>query len=304
MKMKYCTGPVVVAPRGMALGGGCECVMHGAAVRAAAESYMGLVELGVGLVPAGGGCKEMAVRHYGSLPHGVRADLFPFMEKVFTTIGMAKVSTSAEEARQYGFLKPTDTPVAEPRGAAGRRQGRRPGPGGHGLPAAAGADGAGARRRRHRRPQDRHPHHEDGWLSDRVRPAPGSQAGPHHLRRGRARQHRVERAATARPGTGGLPEPLRRSSEPSTASCTCWKRASRYGTERAKRSRAMSTGVVVTHAYRTAVGRSGRGTLRHTRPDELLALLIQGFLAKVPSSTRRSSTTWSSAAPSPRPSRA
>ena len=48
------------------------------------------------------------MRHYGSLPHGVRADLFPFMEKVFTTIGMAKVSTSAEEARQYGFLKPTD----------------------------------------------------------------------------------------------------------------------------------------------------------------------------------------------------
>jgi len=108
MKMKYCSGPVVVAPRGMALGGGCECVMHGSAVRAAAESYMGLVELGVGLVPAGGGCKEMAVRHYGSIPHGVKADLFPFMEKVFTTIGTAKVSTSAEEARQHGFLKPTD----------------------------------------------------------------------------------------------------------------------------------------------------------------------------------------------------
>ncbi|MCU0281688.1 MAG: 3-hydroxyacyl-CoA dehydrogenase/enoyl-CoA hydratase family protein, partial [Acidimicrobiia bacterium] len=108
MKMKYCTGPVVVAPRGMALGGGCECVMHGTAVRAAAESYMGLVELGVGLIPAGGGCKELALRHYGSIPHGVKADLFPFMEKLFTTIGMAKVSTSAEEARQYGFLKPTD----------------------------------------------------------------------------------------------------------------------------------------------------------------------------------------------------
>jgi 3-hydroxyacyl-CoA dehydrogenase len=108
MKMKYCSGPVVVAPRGMALGGGCECVMHGAAVRAAAESYMGLVELGVGLIPAGGGCKEMAVRHYGSIPHGVKADLFPFMEKVFMTIGMAKVSTSAEEARQYGFLRAHD----------------------------------------------------------------------------------------------------------------------------------------------------------------------------------------------------
>jgi 3-hydroxyacyl-CoA dehydrogenase len=108
MKMKYCSGPVVVAPRGMALGGGCECVMHGDAVRASAESYMGLVELGVGLVPAGGGCKEMALRHYLSIPHGVKADLLPFMEKVFTTIGMAKVSTSAEEARQYGFLRASD----------------------------------------------------------------------------------------------------------------------------------------------------------------------------------------------------
>jgi 3-hydroxyacyl-CoA dehydrogenase len=97
-----------VAPRGMALGGGCECVMHGDAVRASAESYMGLVELGVGLVPAGGGCKEMALRHYLSIPHGVKADLLPFMEKVFTTIGMAKVSTSAEEARQYGFLRASD----------------------------------------------------------------------------------------------------------------------------------------------------------------------------------------------------
>jgi len=108
MKMKYCEGPVVVAPRGMALGGGAECVMHGTAVRASAESYIGLVELGVGLIPASGGCKEMAFRHYGSIPHGVKADLFPFMEKIFTTIGMAKVSTSAEEARQLGFLKPTD----------------------------------------------------------------------------------------------------------------------------------------------------------------------------------------------------
>ncbi|HSQ37300.1 MAG TPA: 3-hydroxyacyl-CoA dehydrogenase/enoyl-CoA hydratase family protein [Acidimicrobiia bacterium] len=108
MKMKYCSGPVVVAPRGMALGGGAECVMHGASVRALAESYIGLVELGVGLIPAGGGCKELAVRHYGSVPNGVKAELFPFMEKVFTTIGTARVSTSAEEARQIGFLKPTD----------------------------------------------------------------------------------------------------------------------------------------------------------------------------------------------------
>jgi 3-hydroxyacyl-CoA dehydrogenase len=114
MRIKFSRGPVVVAPRGLAIGGGCECVLHAASVRACAESYLGLVELGVGLIPAGGGCKEMALRHYGSIPTGVKADLFPFMERLFTTIGMAKVSTSAEEARDYGFLRPTDKVTIDP----------------------------------------------------------------------------------------------------------------------------------------------------------------------------------------------
>ena len=108
MKMKFCAGPVVVAPRGMALGGGCEVVMHGASVRAAAETYLGLVEVGVGLIPAGGGCKELAIRFYGGAPKGVKPNPFAVMEKIFTTIGMATVSTSAEEARDLGFLRPTD----------------------------------------------------------------------------------------------------------------------------------------------------------------------------------------------------
>ncbi len=108
MRMKYCKGPVVAAPRGMALGGGCEAVMHSDLVRASAETYMGLVELGVGVIPAGGGCKEMAFRHYGSVPAGVNANLFPFMEKIFRTIGMATVSTSAEEARDLGYLRAGD----------------------------------------------------------------------------------------------------------------------------------------------------------------------------------------------------
>jgi len=108
MRVKYCKGPVVIAPRGMALGGGCEAVMHGDLVRASAETYLGLVELGVGVIPAGGGCKEMAFRHYGSVPSGVNANLFPFMEKIFRTIGLGTVSTSAEEARDLGYLRPTD----------------------------------------------------------------------------------------------------------------------------------------------------------------------------------------------------
>ncbi len=114
MRMKYCEGPVVVAPRGMALGGGCEIVMHGASVRASAESYIGLVELGVGLIPAGGGSKEMAMRFFGSVPPGVKADPFPFMERMFGIVGIASVSTSAEEARDLGFLKPTDRITLNP----------------------------------------------------------------------------------------------------------------------------------------------------------------------------------------------
>ncbi len=114
MRLKYCDGPVVIAPRGMALGGGCEVVMHGDSVRASAESYLGLVEIGVGLIPAGGGCKEMAFRHYGSIPDGVKADLFPFMEKVFMTVGMGTVSTSAEEAKSHGFLRRSDRVTLNP----------------------------------------------------------------------------------------------------------------------------------------------------------------------------------------------
>jgi 3-hydroxyacyl-CoA dehydrogenase len=108
MKMKYCKGPVVAAPRGMALGGGCEAVLHSDLVRASGETYIGLVELGVGLIPAGGGCKEMAFRNYGSVPVGVDVNLFPFMEKIFKTIGLATVSTSAEEARDLGYLRAGD----------------------------------------------------------------------------------------------------------------------------------------------------------------------------------------------------
>jgi 3-hydroxyacyl-CoA dehydrogenase len=114
MKMKYCAGPVVIAPRGMALGGGCEAVMHGDAVRAAAETYLGQVELGVGVVPAFGGCKELAFRYYGSAPATVKPNLFPLMEQIFRTIGMATVAGSAEEGRSLGFLRPTDKVTLNP----------------------------------------------------------------------------------------------------------------------------------------------------------------------------------------------
>jgi 3-hydroxyacyl-CoA dehydrogenase len=108
MRMRYFPKPVVIAPAGLALGGGCEITMHGSRVVAASELYIGMVELGAGVIPAGGGTKEMIRRIVNP---GVRVpgvDAFPFLMKVFEQIGQAKVATSAEEARQFAMLGPAD----------------------------------------------------------------------------------------------------------------------------------------------------------------------------------------------------
>jgi 3-hydroxyacyl-CoA dehydrogenase len=110
MSLRYSPKPVVVAPFNLVFGGGCEMVLHGDRVRAAAETYIGLVEVGVGIIPAGGGTKEMLVRAMDSIPKDLAdADPFPFVKRAFETIAMAKVATSAEEARRYGFLSVDDT---------------------------------------------------------------------------------------------------------------------------------------------------------------------------------------------------
>ena len=106
--IKFCPRPVVVAPYGMCLGGGVEISLHGAARHPHAELYMGLVEAGVGLIPGGGGCKEMLLR---ALEVGGRPDdvaVFEALKKNFETIAMAKVSTSAADARGLGFLRDGD----------------------------------------------------------------------------------------------------------------------------------------------------------------------------------------------------
>lgn len=106
MNLRYSKKPVVVAVHGMALGGGCEVTMHGDRARASAESYIGLVEVGVGLIPGGGGVKELVLRAVeDALPD---EDLFPRIKKVSETIAMAKVSSSAFEAREIGFLRDSD----------------------------------------------------------------------------------------------------------------------------------------------------------------------------------------------------
>ncbi len=110
MSLRYSPKPVVVAPFNLVFGGGCEMVLHGDRVRAAAETYIGLVEVGVGIIPAGGGTKEMLLRTLDSIPKNVTdADPFPFVKRAFETIALAKVATSAAEARQLGFLAEDDT---------------------------------------------------------------------------------------------------------------------------------------------------------------------------------------------------
>ncbi|HME11909.1 MAG TPA: 3-hydroxyacyl-CoA dehydrogenase NAD-binding domain-containing protein, partial [Candidatus Acidoferrum sp.] len=108
LAIKYARKPVVVAPQGMALGGGCEVGLHGARIQAAAESYMGLVEAGVGLIPGGGGTKEMLIRANELAGSGDDLDLFHALRPIFETIAMAKVGTSAEENRELGFLRRED----------------------------------------------------------------------------------------------------------------------------------------------------------------------------------------------------
>jgi 3-hydroxyacyl-CoA dehydrogenase len=108
IRIKYAPKPVVVAPFNMTLGGGCEMTLHAPKVRASAETYIGLVEPGVGLIPAGGGTKEMLMRSLSRAPRIADVDLMPFVREVLETIGTAKVATSAEEAKALGFLRITD----------------------------------------------------------------------------------------------------------------------------------------------------------------------------------------------------
>ena len=108
-RIKYALVPVVAAVRGLALGGGCEFQMHSARTVAHLESYIGLVEAGVGLLPAGGGLKELAVR--ASRAAGPGGDVFAELKKTFETVAMAKVSTSAVEAKELGLLRQDDVVV-------------------------------------------------------------------------------------------------------------------------------------------------------------------------------------------------
>ncbi|MFZ5597638.1 MAG: 3-hydroxyacyl-CoA dehydrogenase NAD-binding domain-containing protein [Bacillota bacterium] len=118
MRMKYCKKPIVAAPHSMALGGGCEIVMHCNRVAACAESYIGLVEVGVGLVPGGGGVKEMTFRAYETVPPapanvktGGTNSVQPMLNRAFENIAMANVATSGPQAISLGYLRASQTTI-------------------------------------------------------------------------------------------------------------------------------------------------------------------------------------------------
>ncbi len=107
-RMKYATVPVVAAPYNMTLGGGLELCFGCDAVQAAAETYSGLVEVGVGLIPGGAGTMNMLWRSLEAIPEGVDIDTYAFVTQTFKNIALAKVATSAEEAKAFGYFRPTD----------------------------------------------------------------------------------------------------------------------------------------------------------------------------------------------------
>lgn len=107
-KIRYSNRPVVAAPFAMTLGGGTEICLPAASIQASMETYMGLVETGVGLIPGGGGNKELYLRLLERIPEGTNIDLQQVANKTFETIAMAKVSTSAHEAMELGFIRPQD----------------------------------------------------------------------------------------------------------------------------------------------------------------------------------------------------
>jgi 3-hydroxyacyl-CoA dehydrogenase len=107
MGLRYSKVPVIVAPAGLALGGGCEICLHGDRVQAAGETYMGLVEVGVGLIPAGAGTKEMVARAAEQMAPG-STDFLPTTQRAFELIGFAKTSASGPDAQRLGYLRPVD----------------------------------------------------------------------------------------------------------------------------------------------------------------------------------------------------
>ncbi len=145
MRAKYSAAPVVVAPHYMTIGGGCEVSMQCSATVGTGELYTGLVEVGVGLIPGAGGCKELVMRYTGDIPADITFDPNPFVQKAFERIATAKVTSSGGEAQAWGFLRPTDKLVLDldARLSQAKRLARGMADGGYTPPAQRTAPAAG-----------------------------------------------------------------------------------------------------------------------------------------------------------------
>jgi 3-hydroxyacyl-CoA dehydrogenase len=144
-RAKFSARPVIVAPHALTLGGGVEVAMHSSATVGTGELYMGLVEVGVGLIPGAGGCKEVVMRYTADIPADIAFDPNPFIQKAFERIGTAQVATSGEEARAWGYLRPTDLMVLDidARLGAAKRLARGLADGGYQAPRPRTAPAAG-----------------------------------------------------------------------------------------------------------------------------------------------------------------
>ncbi len=207
MALKHAEVPVVVAPAGLALGGACEIALHGHRIQAAAETYMGLVEVGVGLIPAGGGTKEMLARAMDALPPG--ADVMPSVQRIFETLGVwqdidqrtGRATAWLPARRRWHFDEPRSPPRRRQGGCARPRAGPRAGTAANGNP--------GRRRRRPGDAQARRAPRLALRADQRSRRAHRPQACVGPRRRQRHARDNPQRGAAPRSRARGFSQPLR-----------------------------------------------------------------------------------------------
>ena len=219
--IRFCPRPVVVAPFGLCLGGGTEIALHAAGRQPHAELYMGLVETGVGVVPGGGGTKEMVLRAVDAaaavLPASRIAgstEYFDALKRNFELIALAKVSTSAADARLLGYLSPADRITLHRDRIVDDAKRAALAFSGTGYAAPPSPRTTRSRRKRLGHPQTRCPPHASGRLHQRPRPKGRQPRCPHPVWRRRPRRHPGKRAILSRSGAPGLPLALRRTQNP------------------------------------------------------------------------------------------
>jgi len=195
---KYAQVPTVAAVQGMALGGGCEFLMHASHRVLALESYIGLVEAGVGLIPAGGGSKEFAARAAAlAAKTATPGEVFPYLQPVFQTIAMAQVAKSGLEAIEAGLAREHDIVLFHPGELLFVAIGRL-------HPARAVAERAGRRPQWHRQLRDGAGQHARGRHDQRARLPGGTQRGGCAVRRRGRDRHEGRRGMAAGSGAQGI----------------------------------------------------------------------------------------------------